>query len=99
MKSCNGCNKLFTQTTLDKYDGVTCGRCYKKTLSQTEPEIKTLYQKKTIPKKLRKKVWLLRVGDHVNATCFVCDDEIDSFTFDCAHIVPEVYNGETTIDN
>ena len=95
---CRNCEKSFTRTTLNKYNGV-CGRCYTKLLNNDTLDIKMPYKKQTIPKQLRKDVWLMRVGNYVHAKCFACNKDIDSFTFDCAHIIPEIYNGEMTMNN
>lgn len=92
--ACSKCNKLFLQSTLDKYDGSTCGVCFNKTHKESKE-----YKKQPIPKELRKRVWLERIGDKVLSRCFICDKKIDSFTFDCAHIVPEVYGGEMMLEN
>jgi hypothetical protein len=56
-------------------------------------------KKKSIPKALRKKVWEKEIGDTLNGNCYVCDRSIQFDQFECGHIIAEINNGPTHIDN
>ena len=56
-------------------------------------------KKKSIPKALRKKVWEKEIGDTLNGICYVCSRSIQFDQFECGHIIAEINNGPTHIDN
>ncbi len=63
--------------------------------------LKHKMRKSTIPKSLKNLVWTTHVGDKFNAKCMVkwCDAQINPFTFETGHNIPESKGGLTTVDN
>ncbi len=62
---------------------------------------KTKYKKKKIPKALKQQVWLNKFGKRFERSCYVswCNNDINCFTFDCGHNIPESKGGKTDISN
>lgn len=58
-------------------------------------------KKKTIPKTLKQIVWDTYNGkNNRHAKCFCCNHaEIDTFNFQCGHVISEYNGGETTVEN
>ena len=57
--------------------------------------------KKKIPGALRREVWIKYNGPCFNAKCKVswCHNEINPFSFECGHNIPESKGGATNVDN
>jgi hypothetical protein len=56
--------------------------------------------RKTIPKALRDKVWDQYIGKHKGiGQCYVCNDDLDSKSFQCGHIVAVSKGGEDVLEN
>ena len=56
--------------------------------------------RKSIPKALRKRVWITYIGEIFKGNCFCCkSNTIDSFDFHCGHIVAHVNGGQMTLEN
>ena len=57
-------------------------------------------KKKTIPPKLKEKVWTLYLGNEISRLCPICEGTtISVFSFECAHVVSEFDGGQTKIEN
>lgn len=54
-----------------------------------------------IPISLKREVWLKNNGKVFNAKCKVnwCTNEINTFTFECGHNIPESKGGKTSLEN
>ena len=104
-QNCLGCNKSFKKTTLNKYGGSLCKRCYDKTLLEQKiipsnnEEKTTVYKKLKIPPQVRLEVWRERIGDTLSGKCVSCKKQIDICSFECAHIISEKDGGELKLDN
>ena len=62
---------------------------------------KKKYKKKKIPKALKQQVWLETYGKRFECSCYIswCNNQINCFTFDCGHDIPESKGGKTEISN
>lgn len=59
-----------------------------------------IYKKKSIPKSLKKAVWVKHHGENFTVSCPCCNlNKIDPFNFHTAHIKAEKEGGKTNIDN
>jgi hypothetical protein len=58
-------------------------------------------RKSTIPRSLKNTVWNKYVGDKFITKCAVkwCDTQINPFTFETGHNIPESKGGLTTVEN
>jgi len=54
-----------------------------------------------IPISLKREVWLKNNGKVFNSKCKVnwCTNEINTFTFECGHNIPESKGGQTSLEN
>lgn len=52
-----------------------------------------------IPKKLRQKLWEKYFSGNSKGSCYVCEEEINSFEFECGHVIPVFYGGNNEIGN
>lgn len=58
------------------------------------------YERKTIPKPLKQKMWETYVGKNYDSHCFAgCGRTIDVFNFECGHILSIKNGGTNTIAN
>lgn len=59
------------------------------------------YVKNKIPKALREQLWLRYIGKIYEHKCYIpwCLNIIDVFNFHCAHNIPEINEGETSLEN
>jgi hypothetical protein len=57
------------------------------------------YVKKTIPKALKRQVWLEKIGKTTEGNCYVCHRIIYNDDHQCGHIVPESQGGQLILDN
>ena len=55
--------------------------------------------RKTIPKKIRERVWANVFGEEVVGACVVCEDEIHVDNWDCAHIIAHKCGGSDKEEN
>ena len=54
----------------------------------------------SIKKNIRKRVWIKRNGETLRiGSCYVCKDKIEYDDFECGHIIPIFYGGETNVSN
>ena len=56
-------------------------------------------ERKKIPKSRRYEVWRKRNGTNMEGSCFVCNEYLNFGDMECGHIIPNVYNGSTDLDN
>ena len=57
-------------------------------------------KKKTIPPKLKEKVWSEYIGDKTTCECPVCEEiTISAFSFECAHVISEANGGSMELEN
>ena len=56
-------------------------------------------RRKTIPKKIKNDIWYRNFGESYNGFCWVCNDKINVFNFDCGHIQSVKNGGSDNIDN
>lgn len=52
-----------------------------------------------IPKKLRQKLWEKYFPNNSKGFCYVCKEEINSFEFECGHVISVFYGGGNEIEN
>ena len=59
------------------------------------------YKKQKIPKALKQQVWLNTYGKKFESKCYIvwCNNDINCFTFDCGHNIPESKGGKLEISN
>lgn len=62
---------------------------------------KKKYRKKKIPKALREQVWIAKMGRKFSGACLIswCTNEMNCFSFDCGHNIPESKGGPTNVEN
>ena len=60
---------------------------------------KEVGERKTIPKKVRDRVWVNAFGEDTVGACVVCDDVIDLDHWECAHIIAHKCGGLDTEEN
>lgn len=56
-------------------------------------------ERKKIPKSRQYEVWRKRNGTNMEGCCFVCNESLNFSDMECGHIIPNVYNGSTELDN
>jgi hypothetical protein len=87
MSQCIYCFKKFNTWTLQKYNGY-CGKC-----------ASALGMSNIISKSLREQVWIYNNGRKFDGNCFVCNKQINSYNFKCAHVISKYNRGTTDIKN
>ncbi len=65
----------------------------------SEIDIKPSYNRKSIPKSLRKELWNNYFGDRYKGKCYVCKNRIFKKDFECGHVKAYINGGETSIPN
>jgi len=75
------------------------GSCY--SINKVNKNKKSKYNKKNIPKALKKMVWDKYIGSSIGQTkCLCCKHQnIRQIEFHCGHVIAEANNGKTTLEN
>ena len=65
------------------------------------PRLPTAYKKKKIPKALREALWISFYNGKFQAKCHTpwCPNEINAYSFQAGHNLPESKGGATTLEN
>jgi len=68
-------------------------------LDQIRVPAEDVAQRKTLPKKIRNRVWATAFGDAIVGSCVVCSDPIDIDNWECAHIIAHKCGGSDKEEN
>ncbi len=62
-------------------------------------QLKSSYNRKSIPQSVRKELWRNFFGEQREGSCFVCKDTIEDNNFEAGHVVAHAEGGADTVDN
>ncbi len=69
------------------------------TIFPSEIEVKQSYNRKSIPKSVRKELWRNHFGDRFKGKCYVCKERIYKDSFEAGHIEAYANGGEDRVEN